>query len=56
MPPGHVIMEGGRPGNGTTDYAVFVWLKGYDGPPLIDWLYREPAVPVEIHVTQLNGA
>lgn len=40
MPPGHVITAGQKPGNGTTDYAWFVWLKGYDGAPEIRWLRR----------------
>lgn len=40
MPPGHVIAAGQKPGNGTTDYAWFVWLKGYDGTPEIRWLRR----------------
>lgn len=40
MPPGHVLAAGHRPGNGTTDYAWFVWLKGYDGTPEIRWLRR----------------
>lgn len=42
MPPGHVIAAGGKPGNGTTDYAWFVWLKGFDGAPTLRWLRREP--------------
>lgn len=41
MPPGHVILAGGKPGNGTTDYAWFVWLKGYRGAPQVGWLYRD---------------
>lgn len=40
MPPGHVIAAGVKPGNGTTDYAWFIWLKGYDGRPEIGWLRR----------------
>lgn len=40
MPPGHVIAAGEKPGNGTTDYAWLVWLKGYDGTPEIRWLRR----------------
>lgn len=45
MPPGHVILAGGKPGNGTTDYAIFVWLKGYQGEPQIGWLRRDEAGP-----------
>ncbi|SDQ99105.1 hypothetical protein SAMN05519103_00329 [Rhizobiales bacterium GAS113] len=41
MPPGHVILAGGKPGNGTTDYAWFIWVKGYDGTPQIGWLHRD---------------
>jgi hypothetical protein len=41
MPPGHVLEAGGRPGNGTTDYAWFVWLRGFDGIPEIRWLRRD---------------
>jgi hypothetical protein len=41
MPPGHVLEAGGKPGNGTTDYAWFVWLRGYDGAPEVRWLRRD---------------
>lgn len=41
MPPGHVLAAGQKPGNGTTDYAWFVWLNGYDGKPEIRWLRRD---------------
>jgi len=41
MPPGHVLGAGGKPGNGTTDYAWFVWLRGYDGAPEVRWLRRD---------------
>jgi hypothetical protein len=40
MPPGHVIAAGMKPGNGTTDYAWFVWQHDYDGPPEVRWLRR----------------
>ena len=42
MPPGHVIAAGVKPGNGTTDYAWFVWQQDYDGPAEIRWLRKEP--------------
>ena len=42
MPPGHVIKAGVRPGNGTTDYAFFLFLKGYDGRPEVGWLRKNP--------------
>jgi hypothetical protein len=46
MPPGQVIQNGGRAGNGTVDFAWFVWLRGYDGAAEIRWLRRDPmAVP-----------
>lgn len=41
MPPGHVIAAGAKPGNGTTDYAWFVWQHDYDGAPEVRWLRRE---------------
>jgi hypothetical protein len=41
MPPGHVLEAGGKPGNGTTDYAWFVWLQGYDGAPEVRCLRRD---------------
>lgn len=41
MPPGTAILAGQKPGNGTTDYAWFVWLRGYDGSPEVCWLRRE---------------
>lgn len=41
MPPGPVIEAGISPGNGTTDYAWFIWLRGYDGKPEIGWLRRD---------------
>ena len=41
MPPGQVIAAGGKPGNGTTDYAWFIWLKGFDGRPELGWLHRD---------------
>lgn len=40
MPPGHVIAAGEKPGNGTTDYAWLIWLKGFDGAPEVRWLRR----------------
>jgi hypothetical protein len=41
MPPGAAIMAGEKPGNGTTDYAWFVWLRGYDGQVEVKWLRRD---------------
>lgn len=42
MPPGAVVAAGGKPGNGTTDYAWFVWTRGRVGSAEICWLRREP--------------
>jgi hypothetical protein len=42
MPPGQFLEQGGKAGNGTTDYAWFVWQIGYDGRPEICWLRRAP--------------
>ncbi len=41
MPPGHVVAAGGKPGNGTTDYAWFIWLRGFEGAPTFGWLRRD---------------
>lgn len=41
MPPGPVIEAGVAPGNGTTDYAWFIWQRDYDGKPEIGWLRRD---------------
>lgn len=42
MPPGPVVAAGVAPGNGTTDYAWFVWRHGYYGRSEIGWLRRNP--------------
>lgn len=41
MPPGAAILAGQKPGNGTTDYAWFIWLRGYDGRAQLGWLRRD---------------
>lgn len=41
MPPGTVIESGVKPGNGTTDFAWFVWERGYAGLPELHWLRRD---------------
>ena len=41
MPPGHVILCGEKPGNGTVDFAWFCWFRGYQGEPQIGWLHRD---------------
>lgn len=45
MPPGTAITAGEKPGNGTTDYAWFVWLRGFDGAPEVRWLRRAQHQP-----------
>jgi hypothetical protein len=41
MPPGLVIEAGLKPGNGTTDYAWFIWDGEHYGAPEIGWLRRD---------------
>lgn len=41
MPPGPVIEAGIKPGNGTTDFAWFVWQHGHNGAPEIGFLRRD---------------
>jgi hypothetical protein len=41
MPPGHVILAGTRPGGGTQDFAILVWVHGHAGPPEVHWLHRD---------------
>lgn len=43
MPPGPVIEAGERPGNGTVDFAWFVWERGYVGAPELRFLGRDAA-------------
>lgn len=42
MPPGRVIEAGEEPGNGTKDFAWFIWRRGYRGMPHLGWLRRDP--------------
>jgi len=42
MPPGDFLAAGGKAGNGTTDFAFYIFLKGYDGPVETRWLRRDP--------------
>lgn len=44
MPPGPVIEAGEKPGNGTTDFAWFVWSHGHQGAPVIGWLRRDAEI------------
>jgi len=41
MPPGSMVDAGVKPGNGTADFAWYVWLHGYDGSPEVRWLRRD---------------
>lgn len=48
MPPGNLPKKfrsrsGRKGGNGTTDYAWFVWEQGHTGLPQIGWLRRDDA-------------
>ena len=38
MPPAKVIMSGEKPGNGTKDFAWFVWQNGFSGSPKIAFM------------------
>lgn len=38
MPPGQVILAGVTPGNGTKDFAWFVWEKGHIGKPQLHFM------------------
>ena len=42
MPPGAVIEAGEKAGNGTKDFAWFVWEKGYNGKPEVGFLNTNP--------------
>jgi hypothetical protein len=38
MPPGAVILQGEKPGNGTKDFAWFVWEKGFSGVASLEFM------------------
>jgi hypothetical protein len=40
MPPGTAIAAGHKPGNGTTDYAWFIWQRGFKGERSFGWLRK----------------
>lgn len=42
MPPGHTITAGDKPQGGKTDFAWLVWTRGRIGPPVVQWLHRDP--------------
>lgn len=45
MPPGHEYLrlqaQGKEPSGGKQDFAILVWLKGYEGEPVTRWLHRD---------------
>jgi hypothetical protein len=41
MPPGRVILAGGKVGGGKSDYCWLVMERGYVGRPEVDWLHRD---------------
>jgi hypothetical protein len=41
MPPGNVILRGGKPGGGKTDFAWLVFDRTHSGPPVMRWLHRD---------------
>jgi|SRR5712671_2304201 len=41
MPPGQVILAGGKPGGGREDFVWLVWLHGFDGHAEIRWPHRD---------------
>jgi len=42
MPPGAVVVSGGKPGNGTTDYAWFIW--DHEQDPLVSCGLNHPTI------------
>lgn len=42
MPPGAVIEAGVKAGNGTKDFAWFIWEKGYCKQPLVGFMNTKP--------------
>lgn len=40
MPPGEHVVSGQHPGNGTRDFAWFVFLRGFEGEVQLRWLRR----------------
>jgi hypothetical protein len=41
MPPGRVILGGGKPGGGKADFCWLVLAKGHSGEPAMRWLHRD---------------
>lgn len=44
MPPGEILLAGGKPGNGTQDFAWLIWTMGFTGTPALGWLRRDEGV------------
>lgn len=41
MPPGEVVLNGGKVGGGKADYCWLEFVKGYQGEPYLNWLHRD---------------
>ena len=41
MPPGEVVLGGGKVGGGKADYCWLEFDKGYQGEPFVNWLHRD---------------
>jgi hypothetical protein len=50
MPPGAVVLSGQNVGNGTKDFAWFVWQRGYTGSCVVEFMntkkWKKPREPV----------
>lgn len=55
MPPGEVLCAGERPGNGTKDFAWFVWEKGFTGKPALEFLNTNNHKPQGVKIDKLLG-
>lgn len=55
MPPGKVLCAGEKPGNGTKDFAWFVWEKGFAGKPELEFLNTNPHKSLGMKIDKLLG-
>jgi hypothetical protein len=46
MPPGEVVLGGGKVGGGKADYCWLVFDKSYRGEPFMQWLHRDGPICV----------